>query len=73
MSECENNVDLHSSYKHCDLSNYEKLLHPSPIDLLIVWDQYVGIAHYKRKPGVALALSLSFESLQLTVQPRFPL
>ena len=48
------------------------MLAPS-IDLLIVWDQYVGIAYYKIKPGVALALSSSFESPHLTVQPRFPL
>ena len=48
MSECENNVDLHASYKHCDLSNYEKLLHASPIDLLIMWDQLWALLTTKK-------------------------
>ena len=36
MSECENYVDLHSSYKLCDLSNYEKLLHACSLH----WSSY---------------------------------
>ena len=31
----------------------------------------VGIAYYKKKPGVALDLSFSFESQHLTVKSRF--
>ena len=62
MSECENNLDLHASYKHCDLSNYEKLLHASPIYHLILWDQLLTLFTTKKSQELHLICLLPLKA-----------